>query len=122
MKVFIVDDDPDVVGFMSALLEDAGHEVSSDIVASTAVSQIARRKPDCVLTDLVMAELDGLEMCRELRGRTDLANPRIIVVSARPSAEWEDRALEAGADGYIEKPLDAGKFVSEVERIANRPG
>ena len=70
-RIFIVDDDPDIVDFMAELLKAAGHEVASNPTGSHAISEIVAQRPDCALIDLVMAELDGLELCRELRARKD---------------------------------------------------
>lgn len=117
MKVFVVDDDAEMIEFMTALLEAAGHTVSSSVAGTYALSAIPRDKPDCVLTDLMMAQMDGLEMCRELRRHAKLEPTVFVVVSARTDAYWQGRAAEAGAAGYITKPLDADTFVSEVESI-----
>lgn len=117
LSIFLVDDDEDIIDFMSVLLEGAGHSVKSEVAGAYALSAIDRDKPDCVVTDLMMAELDGLEFCRELRGRAKLRDMTIIFVSAQTAEYWQKRARDAGADGYITKPLKAREFVGQVERI-----
>lgn len=122
MKIYIVDDDPDIIANMTLLLEAAGHKVSSSIAGSTALPEIKAKRPDCVLTDLVMAEMDGLDLCRELRKMPEFSDLKIIFVSARDSEYWHARARDAGADGYVDKPLDQGTFVGLVEDIVEGTG
>ena len=117
LRIFIVDDDADFVQLVTLLLEHAGHSVSSDLVGAQAIPTIVREKPDCVLTDLMMACLDGLALCRELRAREELRDLKIIMVSARTEDLWRQRAKDSGADGYITKPLDIEGFVSQVEAV-----
>ena len=119
-RIYIVDDDPDMVGFMTELLKAAGHEVASNPTGSHAISEIVAQRPDCVLIDLVMAELDGLELCRELRARKELSGCRLIMVTAKSREHWAERAAEAGMDGFITKPLDASKFVQQVTSIIEK--
>jgi DNA-binding response OmpR family regulator len=83
MKVFIVDDDAQMVTLMTALLEAAGHTVSSEITGSYAIPRIVSERPDCVIIDLMMAELDGLELCQELRGRKETRGATLVIVTAR---------------------------------------
>ncbi len=117
MKIFLVDDDSDFLEFQQAILEAAGHTVLSTVDGAQAISQIRSERPDCVLTDLMMADFDGLELCREIRSKPGLKKIRIIVVSARTSDYWKERAREAGADGYIEKPLDPDVFIVQIDEI-----
>ncbi|NQV84733.1 MAG: response regulator transcription factor [Rhodospirillales bacterium] len=117
MKICVVDDDPKMVTFMTAVLEDAGHTVSSNISSMMAIPDIIKNNPDCLVTDLVMAELDGVELCHHLRGRAEVKDMAIIFVTAQRSSYWQTKAADAGADGYIIKPLDPETFAAEVERL-----
>jgi len=117
VKIFIVDDDPDMIELMAAVLKDAGHEVGSCVVSAYAFSKVVDFKPDCVITDLMMAELDGLQLTRDLKAKPSLRNTRIIMVSARTDAHWRGEAEKAGAAGYITKPIDPETFAGEVEAL-----
>jgi len=116
-KIFIVDDDPQMCAIMTAWLTAAGHDVASDTAGSTALPQIGIQEPDAVLVDLMMAEVNGLEMIAELRGKKTSENAAIIMVSARTDGMWFDKASEAGADDYLTKPLEQKSFVENIERI-----
>ena len=115
LKIYIVDDDAELIEFMVLVLEAQGHRVFADIGAAIAIPRIAAKRPDVVLVDLMMPEVDGLELCRELRAKPELKNTAIVFVSARTEDLWRDRATEMGADGYIEKPLLAETFAELVE-------
>jgi len=116
-KIFVVDDDETAIEFMTMMLELAGFEVSACLAGSEALPKIVAQKPDCVLTDLMMAEVDGLQLCREIRSRSLTPRPVVIVVSARDHQYWKDRARESGADGYVVKPLLIDTFVGNIEAI-----
>lgn len=117
LNIFLVDDDEDIIDIMSLLLEGAGHSIKSEVAGAYAISTIVRERPDCVITDLMMAELDGLELCKELRGRRELEDMTIIFVSGQTAEYWQNRAHQAGADGYITKPLKVREFAEQVESI-----
>ncbi|MCP5368900.1 MAG: response regulator [Hyphomicrobiales bacterium] len=114
LKFFIVDDDPDISAHMKALLESDGHAVATVESSVKAVPAIVAQKPDCVLVNLMMPERYGLELCRDLKQRRNLAKTKIIVVSGKPYESDRKQAFEVGADGYLTKPLNADAFVAEV--------
>ena len=118
MKITIIDDDPDIVEVISLVLENAGHSVTSSPAGVNAISLIRKKRPDLILTDLVMAEMDGLELCREIRKDKLLEKTKIIMISARADEMWKEKARDAGADGYIEKPIDTATFVKDVESLS----
>ena len=117
MKITIIDDDPDIVEIISLLLSEAGHDVATSPAGVNALSIIRKKNPDMVITDLVMAEMDGLELCREIRADSGLSKTTLIMVSARTDDLWKEKAHDAGANGYIEKPIDAATFVRDVEAL-----
>jgi len=114
-RIFLVDDDQQMLDIMSLWLMAAGHDVGSDTAGSTALPQIMQRKPDALLLDLMMAEVNGLELLSELRSRPETANAAVIMVSGRTDDLWVKRAGEMGADGFIHKPLEQETFVAQVE-------
>ena len=117
LKIYIVDDDPDAVDILALILEQAGHTVRKQLVGLHAISEVVRSRPDCVLVDLMMGGIDGLELCRELRARPELKATKIAVVTAKSGNLWRDRALESGADGFFQKPVDPALFAGELEAL-----
>lgn len=117
MKIVLIDDDPDIVEIISLLLSDGGHSVTTSPAGVNAISLIRKKRPDVILTDLVMAEMDGIEFCREIRADKSLDNISIIMISARTDDVWKEKSQLAGANGFIEKPIDAATFVRDVEAL-----
>jgi shikimate dehydrogenase len=97
MKFYLVDDDPDVLTILTKVLEAAGHRVEASPSSLQALKQIPVTRPDCVLTDLMMPDMDGFELVRELRRRPELADMKIIVISGKSYDFDRRRAKELGA-------------------------
>ncbi|MBE0619048.1 MAG: response regulator [Burkholderiales bacterium] len=105
MKFLIVDDDPIILQLMKAVLEESGHSVKCYESSLKALQDVPVDRPDCVITDVIMPEMDGFELCREIRSRPDLAAIKIIMCSSKSYDFDRRRAKELGADGYIVKPV-----------------
>ena len=80
MKILAVDDDPITLALVAEVLRNAGHQISTCASSRAALDEIARSAPDCVITDIMMPEMDGFELIRELRRRPELAALKIIVL------------------------------------------
>lgn len=119
MKFYVIDDDPDLLALIGALLQKGGHEVTMAESSRRGLRDIPQVKPDCVITDVMMPELDGFELTRELRRRPELASTKIVVLSAKSYEFDRRRAKELGADGYIIKPIQRDTFVKSVIDIVS---
>ena len=117
MRFYLVDDDPDILALVRAVLEQAGHEVESCGSSPQALKEIPGRRPDCVITDVMMPEMDGFELTRELRRRPDLSAMKIIVLSAKTYDFDRRRARELGADGFIAKPIRKEQLLQLIDEI-----
>ena len=105
MNFYLVDDDADILSVLGRVLESAGHRVETSTSSLHALKQIPMSRPDCVITDIMMPEMDGFELTRELRRRPDLGEMKIIVLSAKAYDFDRRRARELGADGFVSKPF-----------------
>ena len=119
MKFYIVDDDPDILVLLRRVLENAGHTVASSESSREALKEIPGARPDVVITDLMMPEMDGFELCRELRKRPELGAMKIIVLSAKSYDFDRRRARELGADGYIVKPIRPDTLLAEIDEFVS---
>ncbi len=119
MKFFVVDDDVDVLSLLERLLKGAGHQVETCGASIEALKRIPGARPDCVITDIMMPEMDGFELTRELRRRPDLAQMKIIVLSAKTYDFDRRRAKELGADGYIAKPFQREGLLQSITEIVS---
>lgn len=121
-KILVVEDDPDIVEICSDYLKAAGYEVITAADGSKGLNMARREKPDLVVLDLMLPEMDGLDVCRALRRESDLP---IIMLTARVEETDKLIGLELGADDYITKPFSPRELVARVRvvlrRIANDP-
>ena len=93
---FVVDDDPLIGEVVAALLGGVGHEVVVNTSSVAALPKIIAQPPDCVIIDIMMPEMDGIELCRQLRKQDHLANTKIIVLSAK-AYEFDQRRRSSSA-------------------------
>lgn len=119
MKFFVVDDDPDILALVAKALAEAGHTVQTCPSSRRALQEIPGSRPDCVITDLMMPEMDGFELTRELRRRPELAKTKIIVLSMKSYDFDRRRAKDLGADGYLTKPIHRESFLQTIAEIVS---
>ena len=117
LSFYLVDDDPIVLDAMSAILKGVGYTVTTSRKSAGIIADIARKKPDCVISDLMMPEVDGLKLCAMVRAHKALKQTKFIVVSAKVYDFDQKRSFEFGAHGYIRKPVNADTFVDKIHRI-----
>ena len=117
LNVHIVDDSAVQADIARALLEKAGHSVVTCHSSADALRDLPATRPDCVLTDIMMPEMDGYELCRRLRAMDALAETKLVMMSTKAYPFDRQRALAIGADGYFVKPLHPTTFVPELERL-----
>lgn len=97
------------------LLEQRGHQVIQAENGLVGLDLAARLRPDLILLDIQLAGMDGHAVARALKSHATLRNIPIVVVTSYAMAGDREKCLAAGAEGYIEKPIDPDSFVAEVE-------
>ena len=121
-KILIVDDEPQIVEICRDYLKAAGYETVTANNGTQALSLARREKPDLIVLDLMMPEMDGLDVCREIRRDSDVP---IIMLTARVHETDKLIGLELGADDYITKPFSPRELVARVRvvlrRVTNNP-
>lgn len=115
--ILLVDDDPDIRSQTRMLLTDEGYEVDGAPDGQTALAQFERRSYGCVLLDVMLPDLDGFELCRRLRARSDVP---IIMVTARTDSFDVVAGLEAGADDYVGKPFEPKELSARIRAMLRR--
>jgi DNA-binding response OmpR family regulator len=121
-KILIVEDEPDIAGIMKHALERGG-DLNVEIVATgaAALKAVMEDPPGLILLDLNLPFIDGLEVCRLLRGRPTSSAIPIIMVTARTSEGDRVSGLESGADDYVTKPFSLRELVARVRAVLRRP-
>ncbi|TFL18656.1 response regulator transcription factor [Jannaschia formosa] len=118
MKILIVDDDPRLREVVRVALGRAGHETLTAADGQQALDRAARERPDLIVLDIGLPELDGLEVCRRLRGRDD--EVPVLFLTARDDEVDRIVGLELGADDYVTKPFSPRELVARVAAILKR--
>src|SRR6476660_10444122 len=110
-RILIVDDEPNILATVAPLLRARGYEVVSVMTAAAAFEAIDRDKPDLIVLDLGLPDIDGVEVCRLVR---ETSNVPILVLSARGAEGDKVGALDAGADDYVTKPFGADELLARI--------
>lgn len=114
-KILIVEDSPDNMKLFSTILGLKGHEVTGLPGGEGLVESIERTRPELVLMDIQLPGKDGFALLREIRG-SRCPGIRVIALTAHAMTGDRERALQAGFDGYITKPIDIRNFPNQVQR------
>ena len=124
LKVLVVDDDHDTLDVVRQLLELAGAEVVSAASADEALALLRRTPPDVLVSDIGMPGQDGYELIRRVRGLSPDQGGRIpaAALTAFTQADHRQRALSAGYQVYLAKPIEPGELTAAVARLAGRAG
>jgi len=117
MKILIADDDPQIVRALRITLGAKGYEVSTAANGAQAITAAIDHRPDIVLLDLGMPELDGMAVIHAIRGWSEAP---ILVVSGRAGAADKVDALDAGADDYVTKPFSVDELLARVRALTRR--
>jgi two-component system KDP operon response regulator KdpE len=115
--VLVVDDEPQIVRALRTSLSAHGYEVLTAATGEEALAQAAAAKPDCMILDLGLPDLDGTEVIRQLRAWSDLP---VIVLSAREEQTDKVGALDAGADDYLSKPFGIEELLARIRATLRR--
>ncbi|MEW5964049.1 MAG: response regulator [Pseudomonadota bacterium] len=116
-QILIADDNPDNLNILRARLAAHGYEVVTAMNGEEALALVKQRQPDLILLDYMMPVMDGIEVCRRIKGDPGVPFTPIIMVTAKAGTESVIAALDAGADEYLSKPIDQGALVARVKSM-----
>jgi two-component system KDP operon response regulator KdpE len=115
--VVVIEDEPQIRRFVCTALEDEGCQIFEASSAKQGLLEATNRKPDLIVLDLGLPDLDGLEVVVQLRTWSSLP---ILILSARASEQDKISALDAGADDYLTKPFGVGELLARVRALLRR--
>jgi len=121
-KVLLVDDELDILEFLSYNLEKEGYKVYTAQNGVEAIKIAEKKAPHLIILDVMMPEMDGIEACEELRKLPALSNTVIAFLTARGEDYSQIAGFEAGADDYITKPVRPKVLISRVKALLKRTG
>ena len=116
----VIDDEGQIRKLLRVVLEENGYRVIEAETGKSGLAEVATRRPDVVLLDLGLPDMDGVVVLKRLREWT---HAPVLILSVRESVEQKIAALDAGADDYVTKPFDAAELLARVRAIQRRvPG
>ncbi len=118
--VAIIDDEPDIVELVSLHLTKAGFDAKGFLNAGDFFDFIGKNVPDLILLDLMLPDADGLEICKYLRRKEELATVPIIMLTAKGEETDKILGLELGADDYVTKPFSPKELVARIKAVLRR--
>ena len=116
-NVLVVEDEASIASFVSLYLKNAGYAVRTAATGSDALAQLAAEQPGLIVLDLMLPDIDGIEVCRRIRTRSDVP---ILMLTARDEDVDKIIGLEVGADDYLTKPFNPRELVARVKSILRR--
>ncbi|MFC1858956.1 ATPase, T2SS/T4P/T4SS family [Thermodesulfobacteriota bacterium] len=116
-KILIVDDSKDFLDLMRQKLLSENYLVLTAESGTEAIKIVEQEKPDIVVTDYYMPQMDGIELVRELKARTRTRKTPIIMLTGDEAVDTEVEAIDAGADDYLTKPVNPKRLVARIKRL-----
>jgi two-component system response regulator MprA len=117
MHILIVDDDPEIVGFLKRGLTFEDYSVDTATDGTEALAKVRDREPDLIILDIMMPGLDGIEVSQKLRQASDVP---ILMLTARGTIADRVAGLDSGADDYLVKPFDFDELMARVRALLRR--
>ena len=119
-KILLVDDESDILDFLSYNLINSGYDVRTAINGKEGIKVAREFNPDLILLDMMMPVMDGVETCEKIRSISELKNVMIAFLTARGEDFSQIAGFDAGADDYILKPIKPKVLMSRVKALMNR--
>ncbi len=120
VKILVVDDEPDILDILRYNLEKEGYKVFTAEDGRAGIKLAESEKPNLVILDIMMPKMDGVEVCRYLRSKSEFDRTVISFLTAREEDYSQIAALDVGGDDYITKPIRPRVFLSRIKALLRR--
>lgn len=120
MRIFIAEDEPDILHTLQYNLRKEGFEIDSSTDGTKALEKLLTSLPDLAILDIMLPGIDGLSLCRAIRARRETSSIPIIMLTARDSEIDKITGLENGADDYVTKPFSIRELIARIKALLRR--
>ncbi len=120
IRVLIAEDEPHIVESLSFVLGREGFDVSAVLDGEAVVSRLREQRPDIVILDVMLPQLNGFEVLKRIKSDAALSGIPVVILTAKGQAQDRHMAVEIGADGFMTKPFSNRDIVDEVRRLTQR--
>lgn len=117
MKILVIDDDPATTDLLRLILQSTTSFILTTNSPREGIELARKKKPDIIMMDLMMGEMDGWDVCKEIR---KFSNTPIMIISAVDVPGVVARALDAGADDYLIKPINNEILIAHINKVVRR--
>lgn len=116
-KILIVDDEPNIVLSLEFLMQQSGYQVAVARDGAEAMEKMAGFRPDLVLLDVMLPQINGFELCQKIRQNSDWDAVKLVMLSAKGRESEVSKGLALGADAYVTKPFSTRELVERVATL-----
>ena len=116
-QILLVDDDPKILLLLQNLLEDNGYQVRTAETGQAAIAAVRANPPDLILLDILLADLDGMEVCGQLRDNPATRNIPVIFLTAHDTTARIEQAMNMGASDILGKPVDTRDLLVRIQAM-----
>lgn len=116
-KILVIEDNENNMELASFILEASGYSVLKAYRGLDGLKQAKKQIPDAILLDIQLPDIDGMQVLSELQSDSETSDIPVIAVTSYAMTGDSRKLLEAGCQGYIEKPIDPGAFIEQIEKI-----
>ncbi|UCD93434.1 MAG: response regulator [Candidatus Zixiibacteriota bacterium] len=121
-RILVIDDEPQVTEIIEAFLSNAGHEVVVGNKAADALEKAKEKKPDVILLDIMMPEIDGYSICNQLKSDPKTADIPVVFLTGKDRSDDMGRSFEVGGDMFIKKPFSCERLLEIINIILMSTG
>jgi len=119
-RILVVEDEESLLKLESILLAAKGYQVTGVVDGTAALEEIAASKPDLVILDVMIPELDGFEVCRRIKASPETSHIPVVMLTAKKNQQDVEHGERMGADAYLTKPFKAAVIMEAVEHLLRR--
>ena len=116
-KILVVDDEPEITQIVEAFLKNAGYDVVTENSSVMGIEQAKEFKPDLILLDIMMPNMDGYEICDELKKSKETDSIPIIFLTGKDSRDDGGRSFQVGGDMFVKKPFSCERLLEIIKIV-----
>lgn len=119
-KILIVEDEESLLKLESILLSSKGYNVTGVMDGRAALEEVRLNRPDLVILDIMLPEMDGFEVCRQIKENPDTRHIPVVMLTAKKNSQDFARGQQVGSDAYITKPFKSSKVLDTIQELLSR--
>ncbi|MFC1849687.1 response regulator [candidate division CSSED10-310 bacterium] len=117
--IVVVDDEVMILNLLKKILQEVGFQVTTANKATLALKIVTQTQPDLVISDIMMPQLDGYSLCRMIKSKKELAQTKVMLLTAKNLKQDKGKGFKSGADFFMQKPINRVKLLSVVKNLLN---